>query len=291
MHAMWNDTCVVITLHVITMRSPHDRLLYINRSTQDQSCTVHINGIATTIEPDTGADTNIMDEGQFRNLQRKAPEIEFRRSRVKLKALIQDLPVKGECFVTIENQTRIAQAKIVIIKGMMDSIPLIGRPTLEDLGMIKIDETGGLKEPNNNRSQEIAKIKKVQGNQGNLDKILHWYSTRFQGIGKATREGQEIQIHLPMIKDAVPVAQKPRRVPYHLMEPLQKRSLISAPDQPETAPARQPTVPPAAPMQVRKPTQTAAEQQTTAEQTRPVMRKSQRQTRSIFEGKLKDFSK
>lgn len=125
--------------------------------------------------------------------------------------------------MTIQKQTRIAQAKIVIIKGMMDSIPLFSRSTLEDLGMIKIDKTGGLKEPNNSRSEEIARIKKVQGNQGNLNKIIHRYSTRFQGIGKATREGQEIQIHLPIIKDAVPVAQKLRRVHYHLMEPLQKR--------------------------------------------------------------------
>ena len=125
--------------------------------------------------------------------------------------------------MTIQKQTRIAQAKIVIIKGMMDSIPLFSRSTLEDLGMIKIDKTGGLKEPNNSRSEEIARIKKVQGNQGNLKKIIDRYSTRFQGIGKATREGQEIQIHLPIIKDAVPVAQKLRRVHYHLMEPLQKR--------------------------------------------------------------------
>ena len=46
---------------------------------------------------------------------------------------------------------------------------------------------------------------------------------------------------------------------------LLRTAKISAPDQPETAPARQPTVPPAVP------TQAAAEQQTTAEQTRPII--------------------
>ena len=49
------------------------------------------------------------------------------------------------------------------------------------------------------------------------------YQDHFHGIGKATRNGEEIQLHLSMKEDAEPVAQKPRRVTYHLMEPLQKR--------------------------------------------------------------------
>ena len=104
----------------------------------------------------------------------------------------------------------------MVIKGKIDSLPLLGRPSLDELGMLKIDATGGLKEPN-------KAVKKVENENSKLEKILHHHKNLFQGVGKATRDGQEIQIHLPMKEDAVPIAQKPRRVPYHLIEPLQNR--------------------------------------------------------------------
>ena len=66
-------------------------------------------------------------------------------------------------------------------------------------------------------------MKKIENEKPELEKILDRYKNRFHGVGKATRNGQEIQIHLPMKEDATPIAQKPRRVPYHLIEPLQDR--------------------------------------------------------------------
>lgn len=51
-------------------------------------------------------------------------------------------------MVQIENQTRETKATIVVIKGKIDSLPLLRRPSLDVLGMLKIDETGRLKEPN-----------------------------------------------------------------------------------------------------------------------------------------------
>ena len=44
-----------------------------------KTCTIFINGIETTVEPDTGADTNIMDEHQFRKLQTERPEMTLKR--------------------------------------------------------------------------------------------------------------------------------------------------------------------------------------------------------------------
>ena len=110
-----------------------------------KTCTIFINGIETTVEPDTGADTNIMDEHQFRKLQTERPEMTLRESTIKLKALNHDLPIMGECTVKLENQTRVITAAIVVVKGKIDSLPLLGRPSLDELGMLKIDETGGLK--------------------------------------------------------------------------------------------------------------------------------------------------
>jgi len=116
--------------------------------------------------------------------------------------------------VKIENQTREIEATILVVKGKIDSLPLLGRPSLDELGMLKIDETGGLKETN-------KAVKKIENEHPELETILHRYQNLFQGVGKATRDGQEIQIHLPMKENAIPIAQKPRRVPYHLNEPLQ----------------------------------------------------------------------
>ena len=74
--------------------------------------------------------------------------MELQESDIKLKALNCDLPMKGECTVQIENQTRERTKTIVVIKGKIDSLPLLRRPRLDELRMLKIDATGGLKEPN-----------------------------------------------------------------------------------------------------------------------------------------------
>ena len=52
--------------------------------------------------------------------------------------------------------------------------------------------------------------------------ILERYKDRLTGVGQAMRDGQKIQLSMPMKDNATPIAQKPRRVPYLLTEPLQK---------------------------------------------------------------------
>ena len=121
--------------------------LNVHRTTQSQSttnkCMVWINGYGCQIEvePDTGADANTMDERQFDGLLRATPDLELCKTKIKLK-------IVGECDVTIENETRTTDAKIIVIQGKMDSLPLLGHQTLEELGMVKFDATGGLKQPN-----------------------------------------------------------------------------------------------------------------------------------------------
>ena len=176
-----------------------------------KTCTIFINGIETAVEPDTSTDTNIMDEYQFRKLQTERPEMALQESSVKLKALNHDLTVMGECTVNLENPMRAITATIMVAKGKIDSLPLLGRPSLDELGMFKIDETGRLKSPN-------KAMKKIENENPELEEILDWYKNLFQGVGKATRDGQEIQIHLCMKEDAIPIAQKPRHIPYHLPE-------------------------------------------------------------------------
>ena len=199
----------------------HMSIHHISQTTKpgENKCTIKINGTEVEMEPDTGADTNVMDEYQFHTLLKNNPGIELKKSKVKLKTLKEDLPVLGECSVLMENETRITADKLIIIRGRIDSKPLLGRRTLEDLGMVKFDTTGGLKEPNREDSKAIHK---TQAGNVELDGILQKHSQRFKGIGKAQREGKVIEIHLPLKDDADPITQKPRRVPYHLLEPLQQ---------------------------------------------------------------------
>ena len=57
----------------------------------------------------------------------------------------------------------------MIIEGRIGFLPLIGRPSFDELGMLRIDETRGLKEPN-------KAMKKVQNENPELKKILHRYA-------------------------------------------------------------------------------------------------------------------
>ena len=59
-------------------------------------CTVYINDVETQIELDTGSDANVMDEEQFAQLQKLRPEIRLKKSRTKLRALLQDILVLEE---------------------------------------------------------------------------------------------------------------------------------------------------------------------------------------------------
>ena len=177
-----------------------------------------INGVKIEAEPDSGSDANIMDEKQFRQLQKQAPEITLQNTKIKLKALKEELPVIGEAKINMSNQSRNIDTTIVVIHGKIDSPPLIGRKTLEDLGMLLIDETGGFKQPN----KEVKVVRK-ENRQDELNSILEQHQQRFTGIGRAMRDGKEIQIHIPMTDNAIPIAQKSRRVPYLLTDPLKKR--------------------------------------------------------------------
>ena len=122
--------------------------------------------------------------------------------------------------MTIKNQTRRTRTRIIVIKGKMYSLPLIGRPTLSNLGMVLIDETGGLPKQT---AKETTEVKKTNTTNRKLEEILQKHEDRFHGIGKAKRDGKDIEIHLPMNENATPIAQKPRRVPYHLLDPLEER--------------------------------------------------------------------
>ena len=99
----------------------------------------------------------------------------------------------------------------------MDSPPLLCKNTLIELGMLKIEPQGTLKETNELRIHSVKAT-------GDVEAILDEYKEVFEGIGciRDKNTGEEIEVKLEIDPEAIPVAQKPRHVAYHLQQPLKE---------------------------------------------------------------------
>lgn len=177
---------------------------------------LHINEVQAMCEPDSGASANVMDEYQFRALQKRDPRLNLDTSSDRLETIQGSLTVKGQFHATLRNENRGIMSKFVVIKGHMHSPPLIGRNSLEDLGMLLIDPKGKLRGENDLRIKSIT--------QPSLTSTLEEFDGVFQGIGciKDPKTGKPIEVRLEMDPDIRPVAQKARHVPYYLKGPLVK---------------------------------------------------------------------
>ena len=109
----------------------------------------------------------MMDEYQFKALKRRSQEIkELEPTRDTLRTLQSNLTVKGEFTTTLRNKNRGTQSKFLVIKGKMDSPPLLSKSTLLELVMLKIDPEGTLKEINELR------IKTVKTSEDSINAVL-----------------------------------------------------------------------------------------------------------------------
>ena len=120
------------------------------------------------------------------------------------------MTVKGEFQTTLRNRNRGATTKFLVIEGKVDSPPLLCKNNLVELGMLKIEPQGTLKETNELR---IKTVKQQEPN--DLQELLNEYKEVFKGIGciRDKKTGKEIEVKFEMDSDAIPVAQKPRHVP------------------------------------------------------------------------------
>ncbi len=83
-----------------------------------------------------------MDEHQFWKFQ-QAPEVQLKDTKTRLTALKEELLVLGRATVEMSNAARTAvHTIIIVVAGKVDS-SFIRRQTLEMLGMLLVDETGG----------------------------------------------------------------------------------------------------------------------------------------------------
>ncbi|XP_015762118.1 PREDICTED: uncharacterized protein LOC107341222 [Acropora digitifera] len=155
---------------------------------QDKTITIQIEDVSVKMEPDSGAEINVMDEHQFKALiHRASTNLTLTPSKTKLNTLQRELPVKGEFTVTIRNKTRGARARFVVVKGRINSPPLISKDTLQELGLLQIRRDGSFAEINDLRIHEEAPdVKTVKRESPNpeIKKITEKFAHIFQGIGK-----------------------------------------------------------------------------------------------------------
>ena len=136
-----------------------------------------------------------------------------------------ELPVKGEFTATVRNQTCGAVARFVVVRGRINSPPLISNSTLQELGMLQIREDGSFAKTNDLRIQEeppdIKIVKQDKDLKTEIKEIPDKYSDVFKGIGKIRdiKNGKDFYAKFSMRSEAVPIAQRPRPVPFYLQEP------------------------------------------------------------------------
>ena len=185
---------------------------------------VKLNDVDLEMEADSGADVNIMDGHQFKAfVHRSSDKPVLQPSNVKLYTLQHKLDVQGEFRATIRNDTCGRLVTFVVVFGRIKSPPLIGKETLIGLGMLKIQPNGSLAEPNSlgiSSDGCAANTVKDTGIQ-EMEDLVAKYSHLFEGIGKMEdkKRGKEILGRFRKKASAIPVAQKPRSVPYYLQEP------------------------------------------------------------------------
>lgn len=189
----------------------------------DKTVPITINDISIRAEPDTGADVNVMDEYQYSALtHRSETDLRLTGSNIKLRTLQSELPVKGEFTATVRNLTCGVPTKFIVIRGRINSAPLISKNTLIQLGMLQIKEDGSFAEQNDmripNNECHVSSVTAA----GEIQEIIGQHEAVFNGIGRVrdVRNNKELYVQFHVKQEAAPVAQKPRPVAYYLQKPL-----------------------------------------------------------------------
>ena len=157
--------------------------------------TVQVGGVNLRMLIDSGASSNIIDEGTWEQLKVKGVKCESQVATPDKKlypyASSQPLPVKGSFKCTVSVCDRSTKAEVLVIKGR--GMSLLGKITATELGVLKV----GI---------NIAMVT------SKADNLQQQYPEVFEGVGKLKNKQISLDIN-PTVK---PIAQPYRRVPFNL---------------------------------------------------------------------------
>ena len=190
------------------------RVKKISEADWGKTVPVNIGDIPALVEIDSGADANIMDEAQHRALlKRGGKTTPLEKTGEGIRGLQATLEPVGEFYTVVNNPTRGVKTKFIVIKGSIDSPPLLSRETSTQLGMLRTDAAGRFGTENELRIKKLSR-----------QNIIAKYQAAFEGIGniRDMKNNKDIKVGLELEEGTVPVAQKPRHIAYYLEEPLKK---------------------------------------------------------------------
>lgn len=129
------DSDVSLDKEFLTKSTAHMQIKKVKKAYGlDKTVSLMVNDIHIQVEPDMGADVNVMNVHQYRALQHRSEyDVTLRESQTKLRTLQNDLPVKGQFDATVRNQTCGKRTTFLVIKGRINSAPLINKNTLIQL--------------------------------------------------------------------------------------------------------------------------------------------------------------
>ena len=203
---------------------------HIQSDNYNKTVIIQIEDVEVKAEPDSGAEVNLMDEHQFKALWNRCHEKKpiQQPSETKLNNLQSNLTVKGEFEAVVRNKTCGALTRFFVIKGRINSPPIIGKNTLIKVGMQQIRQDGSFAQENEMKiANPGPEIKVITGNKDwspRIKEITNRYKQVFNGIGKIRdiKNDKNFYTKFTMKPEAVPVAQKPRPIAYYLQKPLKK---------------------------------------------------------------------
>ena len=165
--------------------------------------TVQVGGVDLKMLIDSGANSNIVDEGTWEQLKAQGVKCESPAASPDKKlypyASNQPLPVKGSFKCTVAVCDRSTRAEFLVIKGR--GMSLLGKVTATELGVLKV----GI---------NIAVVTTKAHD------LKLQYPEVFGGVGKL----KDKQISLDIDPTVKPVAQPYRRIPFNLREKVQDKT-------------------------------------------------------------------
>ena len=118
----------------------HDYAFSINEGEQSEMITVQVGGVDLKMLIDSGANSNIVNEGTWEQLKAKGAKCESQAASPDKKlypyASNQPLPVKGSFKCTVAVCDRSTRAEFLVIKGR--GMSLLGKATATELGILKV---------------------------------------------------------------------------------------------------------------------------------------------------------
>ena len=160
---------------------------------------VKVNGNSINVMADTGASVNILDKVTFGKLRTK-PKLS-RKEKIFPYGSNKPLPLVGKCSCKVEIEKKFSMETFFIVKGTSGC--LVSWQTSQRLGLVQVAQSVTQQEPNK------------------VESLVENYRDLFEGLGKL----KGFQVHLHVDEDIQPVAQPPRRVPFHVRIKLKEQLL------------------------------------------------------------------